>query len=312
MKNIQNNSRSNKVEQAKKLRIVTRTDLSQGQKIVQVAHVAAEFAINYPTQYKEWFENRSIITFEVRNGYELLALEKHLNLKGVETYRFYEPDYDEVTGIGLVPSDLARKHTSSLKLSGKSEPQEFYTDQIKFSMLNTEQMENLNVLQHGQMVHEWYLKIVDAMRTKKFPFYKTPKWLMENVDYLLSKIAEYDPLLIKEYQVMHDCGKPYVIEYDDQGKKHFPNHAKMSHDVWLKASGNEFTSGLMLRDMDMHTMKASDVDEFIKYEHFVILMLTSLAEIYANSTMFGGMDSVSFKMKFKQIEKRGNAIFRSL
>lgn len=41
---FQGANRSNKVEQAQKLRIVTRTDLSQGQKIVQVAHVATEFA----------------------------------------------------------------------------------------------------------------------------------------------------------------------------------------------------------------------------------------------------------------------------
>jgi hypothetical protein len=42
------------------------------------------------------------------------------------------------------------------------------------------------------------------------------------------------------------------------------------------------------------------------------LLLTGLAEVHANAKMFGGLESTSFKIKFSQIEKRGNAIIKEL
>jgi hypothetical protein len=37
-----------------------------------------------------------------------------------------------------------------------------------------------------------------------------------------------------------------------------------------------------------------------------------LCEIHANADMFGGINSTSFKIKFKQINKRGKAIINFL
>lgn len=239
-----------------------------------------------------------------------MKLERTLNENGVETMRFYEPDYDQVTAIGLVPSDLARKLTSSLRLCGKTS-QDTYTDVIIRDMMRTEQMTDLTVYEHGKMVNEWYHKLIDAMKNDSFEqFPKVPKWVLEYKDYLLNKIEKFDTYSINEYQIMHDCGKPYCLTTDEDGRKHFPNHAKVSHDIYLNTVGDEFVANLLLHDMDMHTMKANDIDDFIKLDGFLILMLTSLAEIYANSTMFGGTDSTNFKIKFKQIDKRGNAILK--
>ena len=42
------------------------------------------------------------------------------------------------------------------------------------------------------------------------------------------------------------------------------------------------------------------------------LLLAGLAEIHSNAEMFGGLDSVSFKIKWKQINKRGKAICKLL
>ncbi len=226
--------------------------------------------------------------------------------------RFYEPDYDQVTAIGLVPSELSRKLTSSLKLCGKLS-QELYTDTVIRDMMRTEQMTNLSVYEHGKMVNEWYHKLLDAMKNDSFEqFPKIPKWVLEYKEYLLTEIWKYDEYSINEYQIMHDCGKPYCLIIDEDGRKHFPNHANVSYETYMKSVGDEFVANLIKHDMDMHTMKASDIDEFIKIDGFIILMLTSLSEIYANSTMFGGVDSTNFKIKFKQIEKRGNAIIKRM
>ena len=42
-----------------------------------------------------------------------------------------------------------------------------------------------------------------------------------------------------EYQIHHDCGKPFCLEIDDNGKRHFPNHAQVSYDTWIAAGGSE-------------------------------------------------------------------------
>jgi hypothetical protein len=44
----------------------------------------------------------------------------------------------------------------------------------------------------------------------------------------------------------------------------------------------------------------------------VTLLLAGLAEIHANAEMFNGFDSPSFKIKYKQIDRRGRAICKFL
>ncbi|BAV39355.1 hypothetical protein BPT24_235 [Tenacibaculum phage pT24] len=266
--------------------------------------------MNFPTEYETWLKtNRSIITFSAKNGKELLEYETLLKSKGVQTYRFYEPDYNQITGIGIVPSDQARKMTSSLKLFRHTQ-QEMYFDEVTRDMSRTEQMDNLSVLQHGEMVHDYYKMIVSNQMCNLSKFEKVPKWLLENKAYILNELSKFDFNAIKDYQIMHDLGKPYCIQIDENGRRHFPNHAQVSYDTWKKLNGDPFVGNLILNDMKMHTMKASDIEDFMKIEGYLILMVTSVAELYANAEMFGGYESTSFKIKFKQLEKRGNAIFR--
>lgn len=42
------------------------------------------------------------------------------------------------------------------------------------------------------------------------------------------------------------------------------------------------------------------------------LLVTSLCEIHANADMFGGIESSSFKIKFKQLDRRGNQIIKKI
>ncbi len=58
-------------------------------------------------------------------------------------------------------------------------------------------------------------------------------------------------------------------------------------------------------------MKADDVEAFCAkttVQEAATLLLVSLAELHSNARMFGGMDSVSAKIKFKQLEKRGKQV----
>jgi len=115
-----------------------------------------------------------------------------------------------------------------------------------------------------------------------------------------------------EYTLYHDCGKPYCLTYDENGKRHFPNHAEKSYQTWLSVDGDPQVAKLIKLDMVIHTLKADEVDDFIKHPEAITLLLAGLAEVHANAKMFGGMDSTSFKIKWNQINKRGKAICQKL
>jgi hypothetical protein len=118
--------------------------------------------------------------------------------------------------------------------------------------------------------------------------------------------------IIKEYTIHHDCGKFYCKIIDDNGKQHFPNHAEVSAKLWLEIGGSKQAASLMGKDMIIHTMKAIDVDQFIKSPEAITLLIVGLAEIIANSQMFGGFTSTSFKIKYKHLDQRGKAITKKL
>jgi hypothetical protein len=64
--------------------------------------------------------------------------------------------------------------------------------------------------------------------------------------------------------------------------------------------------------MDMHLMKPSEIGSYDRPDLIPTLLLAALSEIHANSTMFGGMDSTSFKIKWKALNRLGNAYLRNL
>ena len=64
--------------------------------------------------------------------------------------------------------------------------------------------------------------------------------------------------------------------------------------------------------MDIHLLKSDGVEEFSKNTYSLTLLLTGLSEIHSNSTMFGGIGSVSFKIKHKCISQRGKQIINQI
>lgn len=107
---------------------------------------------------------------------------------------------------------------------------------------------------------------------------------------------------------MHDCGKPFCLKADEEGRRHFPNHAQVSYETFTKFYEDPTAAELILHDMDIHTLKSEGVEEFSKNPHAITLLISGLAEIHSNAKMFGGIDSTSFKIKHKCISKRGKQI----
>lgn len=66
---------------------------------------------------------------------------------------------------------------------------------------------------------------------------------------------------------------------------------------------------LIGRDMEIHLLKGDQVEDFCRDKKMAInLLIVGLCELHSNATMFGGVDSTSFKIKFKRISQRGKKI----
>jgi hypothetical protein len=174
-------------------------------------------------------------------------------------------------------------------------------------MQQCQQTESQSVYQHGVSVKEHMFQLIEYLETNQISgAWRLPAWLSEYRHQILGKLLSKE--IIEEYTTFHDCGKPYCLTFDENGKRHFPNHAEKSYQTWLTIGGNKQAAQLMKMDMIIHTMKAADIDEFITHPEAITLLLAGLAEIHSNAKMFGGIDSDSFKIKWNQINKRGKAI----
>lgn len=173
-----------------------------------------------------------------------------------------------------------------------------------------EQTSGLNVLQHGESVREFYLDLKRHILegTPLTHPWRLPAWAGEKALWDLT----LDDQALAEYQVFHDCGKPFCRTVDDEGRQHFPNHAAISEQIWLQAGGNPLSARLMGMDMDIHLLSGEGTQEFCARPEAASLLLTGLAEIHSNARMFGGIESTSFKMKWKHIDRRGKQITKTL
>lgn len=134
--------------------------------------------------------------------------------------------------------------------------------------------------------------------------WRLPEWATNPK--LWSKLL--DDRIVQEYQLFHDNGKPFCKVISEDGKQHFPDHAAMSEQIWRQIGGDEQAARLMGMDMDIHMLKDAGVEDFAKRPEAATLLLTGLAEIHSNANMFGGIESTSFKIKWKHIDKRGKKI----
>lgn len=141
--------------------------------------------------------------------------------------------------------------------------------------------------------------------------WKLTDWTKES-RYIINKhLLDVDILRI--YQIYHDCGKPFCRVVDEKGQ-HFPNHSQVSKERWLSCSdGSEIAlqiAGLIGMDMDIHTLRGDDIEEFANRKEAISLLITGLCEIHSNAEMFGGIESVGFKIKWKHLNKMGSRIMK--
>lgn len=183
-------------------------------------------------------------------------------------------------------------------------------------MKSCEQTSGQSVLDHGASVYGFFLDLTDA----KSYVWKLPDWLEKSLHVIKNNL--YSPEIIEEYLVMHDCGKPFCKEEID-GKIHFPNHAEVSANVYLD-EGYKYSelvsiedihivADLIRDDMCLHTMNSAEIEykcsQWSK-EHAATLLLAAFAELHSNAKMFGGVESTSFKIKFKHLDRRGKQVFK--
>ena len=179
-------------------------------------------------------------------------------------------------------------------------------------MESCEQTKGVSTLQHGISVKNYLFDLLNHLRDNvplKYEW-KLPEWVMDNKEFILANIA--DDKTIGLYAEYHDCGKWACLEVDNDGKRHFPNHAEKSYEIFKQIFKNDVAAELIRHDMDIHTLKADGVEKFCKNPHAITLLLTGLSEIHSNSTMFGGIESTSFKIKLKSITQRGKQILQIL
>lgn len=178
--------------------------------------------------------------------------------------------------------------------------------QLRSVMRNCEQTKGMSVLEHGLQVARYFNDLRNHVlygEDLKYQW-KLPEWVFNND--LWEGLLPIEK--VREYQIYHDCGKPFCRVIGEDGRVHFPEHAKVSYELWMHLGKDELVGRLIKEDMDIHLMKASGIEEFSGRVTANTLLLTGLAEIHANASMFGGIDSTSFKIKYKQINKRGKAL----
>ena len=198
--------------------------------------------------------------------------------------------------------------------------------QLRKDMEACEQTSGQSVFAHGKSVYQYLDHLNELLlglpQTNNLEW-KLPDWFKTYRNELETEL--YMSNITYWYATYHDCGKPYCKALDEDGKSHFPNHAESSYQTWLQVNQDDsinlpeeeirIIGELILHDMDLHTMNAAQVDDLINklsVEQIVTLLITALAEVHSNAAMFGGIESQSFKMKYKQIERRGRQICKKL
>ena len=200
-------------------------------------------------------------------------------------------------------------------------------------MRSCPQMPGLSVLQHGESVNAFFLDL-HAHLTQGSGLtneWRLPSWVHDAQ--ILPGLLPLD--ILSEYQIMHDCGKPRCRTVDAEGRQHFPDHARVSAETYRQisqvtsqenpdpaTSPDDVPSGdrqaaqdrdltiirLISMDMDAHLLKSEDLPAFAQRPEAISLLVTALCEIHANAVMFGGIESTSFKIKWKHLEKRGRQV----
>lgn len=158
------------------------------------------------------------------------------------------------------------------------------------------------MLAHGQSVYAWTSRLLSG----DLNGFVLPEWLPPNLPWIIGRCHDID--VIRDYNVYHDCGKPYCAIQDSLGR-HFPDHASVSKKVWLESGGDPVVGRLIGLDMLLHISTVSEVVmEDLGIKDACTLIITAFAEVHSNASMFGGFESTSFKIKHKKLCRNAKAL----
>ncbi len=147
---------------------------------------------------------------------------------------------------------------------------------------------------HNHIVHSDPLKYEWHLPEDFINFYKNTALELESLE------------TMQTYALYHDCGKSECLVIDENGRRHFPNHSQVSYDEWMKITQDERIGWYILHDMDLHIFKGECLDDTLVDPRAINLLLMAYSEIHANASMFGGIESTSFKIKKKKLDKAFN------
>lgn len=177
-------------------------------------------------------------------------------------------------------------------------------------MINCEQFRGQTVFQHGQSVRALACELIDSLRNNSsLEGWRIPKWCFEPL--ILQNLHNQETIDL--YTLFHDCGKPFCRIEDAEGKVHFPNHAETSRQVFLEVTGNETVANLIGWDMDLHLKNATEIAEACQIwsvKDACTLLIVALSELHSNARFLDplGIESQSFKIKWKQLDRRGSQV----
>lgn len=94
----------------------------------------SQFAVEYPAQFKDWYENSQYVAcLSIKDEESLLSLVEKLRSRGIAVSVFREPDYNhKATSIAIEACEQARKLTGNLPLAFKELSPSVKKDPIVF------------------------------------------------------------------------------------------------------------------------------------------------------------------------------------
>jgi hypothetical protein len=171
------------------------------------------------------------------------------------------------------------------------------------------------MIEHGLMVNASYLILLEKLQDNTFLEEIGIHFSKHEMQWLLNN--QYSLEIMTNYHVYHDCGKPYCRILDENGKQSFPNHAEISKEIHAIYFDDNLVNNLIAMDMNFHILKGDGLSNWLleyKEKPMVLasLYVTAWSELLANSKMFGGYDSDSFKIKKKHLIKAGKSLFKQI
>lgn len=181
-------------------------------------------------------------------------------------------------------------------------------DQLLNLMSSFDQTEGQTIYEHGLSVWDFAKRLYAG----QFDGMRIPDWFQENRFTIAVQIIPFSAM--KRYCIYHDCSKPLCMEVGEDGKVRFPNHASISAGLYSQIFPDDCDGAwLTNNDMALHTLKASEIEKMCKLnrkELMFSLIISAFAEVHSNAKMFGGIESNSFKMKWRKVNQRSKQIFK--